>query len=92
VLSVVEVGQKASTIEARLIVNERFPALNYTSVTTSVREAKSAANLYLEYKICQLEAVDSMSGLPLRLVDNRVLKLRLVCSFLDLSQRMQPGW
>jgi hypothetical protein len=57
-------GQKASTTEARLIVNERFPALNHTPVTTSVREAKSAANLYLEYKICQLEAVDSMSGLP----------------------------
>jgi hypothetical protein len=56
-------GQKASTTEARLIVNERFPALNPTPVTTSVREAKSAANLYLEYKICQLEAVDSMSGL-----------------------------
>jgi hypothetical protein len=45
-------------------VNDRFPALNHTPVTTSVREAKSAANLYLEYKICQFEAVDSMSGLP----------------------------
>jgi hypothetical protein len=57
-------GQKASTTEARLIVNERFPALNHRPVTTAVREAKSAANLYLEYKICQMEAVDSMSGLP----------------------------
>jgi hypothetical protein len=45
-------------------VDERFPALIYTPVTTSVCEAKSAANLYLEHKICQLEAVDSMSGLP----------------------------
>jgi hypothetical protein len=57
-------GQKASTTEAKLIVNKWFPALNRTPATTSVREAKSAANLYLEYKICQLEAVDSMSRLP----------------------------
>jgi len=54
-------GQKASTKEARLIVNERFPALNHRP---GVREAKSPANLYLEYKISQLEAVDNMSGLP----------------------------
>jgi len=57
-------GQKASTTEDKLIVNERFPALNHRPVTTGVREAKGAANLYLEYKICQLEAVDSMSGVP----------------------------
>jgi hypothetical protein len=31
------------------------------------------------------------AGPSARLVDNRVLKLRVVCSFLDLSQRMQPG-
>jgi len=57
-------GQKASTTEARLIVNKRFPALNHRPVTTGVREAKSAANLYLEYKACQLEAVENMSELP----------------------------
>jgi hypothetical protein len=45
-------------------VNKWFPALNHTPATTSVREAESAENLYLEYKICQLEAVDSMSRLP----------------------------
>ncbi|CAM6071370.1 unnamed protein product [Sphagnum tenellum] len=57
-------GQKASTTEDKLIVNERFPALNHRPLTTGVREAKGAANLYLEYKICQLEAVDGMSGVP----------------------------
>ncbi len=57
-------GQKASTTEAKLIVNKLFPALSHTPATTSVREAKSAANLYLEYNVCQLEAVDSMSRLP----------------------------
>ncbi len=57
-------SQKASTTEAKLIVNKWFPAFNQTPATTSVREAKSAANLYLEYKICQFEAVDSMSRLP----------------------------
>jgi hypothetical protein len=31
------------------------------------------------------------AGPSARLVDNRDLKLRVVCSFLDLSQRMQPG-
>ncbi len=57
-------GQKASTTEAKLIVNKWFPPLNHRPATTSVREAKSAANLYLEYKNYQLEAVDSMSRLP----------------------------
>ncbi len=45
-------------------MNKWFLALNHTPATTSVREAKSVANLYFEYKICLLEAVDSMSRLP----------------------------
>ncbi len=54
----------ASMIEARLTLKEKFPALNHTPIQTRVHHALRAVNLSPEYKICQLEAVDSMSGLP----------------------------